>query len=69
LTNPGARTSVVGNPTSLQLVGVDPDGAPVTYFASGVPAGLSLMANTGYILRRPGAVGNYSVTASVLTVS
>jgi hypothetical protein len=65
LTNPGARTSVVGNPTSLQLVGVDPDGAPVTYFASGVPAGLSLMANTGYISGVPAAVGNYSVTASV----
>ena len=65
LTNPGSRTSVVGNATSLQLVGVDPDGAPVTYFASGLPAGLSLMANTGYISGAPAAVGNYSVTASV----
>ena len=65
LTNPGARTSVVGNPTSLQFVGIDPDGAPVTYFASGVPAGLSLMANNGYISGVPAAVGNYSVTASV----
>ena len=65
LTNPGARTSVVGNTTSLQLVGIDPDGAPVTYFASGLPAGLSLMAGNGYISGVPAAVGNYSVTASV----
>ena len=65
LTNPGARTSVVGSTTSLQLVGVDPDGDPVTYFASGLPAGLSLMANNGYISGAPAAVGNYSVTASV----
>ena len=65
LTNPGSRTSVVGNAASLQLVGVDPDGAPVTYFASGLPAGLSLMANNGYISGLPAAVGNYSVTASV----
>jgi hypothetical protein len=65
LTNPGARSSVVGNPTSLQLVGVDPDGVPVTYFASGLPAGLSLMAGNGYISGVPATVGNYSVTASV----
>ena len=65
LTNPGARTSVVGNPTSLQLAGIDPDGAPVTYFASGLPAGLSLMVSNGYISGVPAAVGVYSVTASV----
>ena len=65
LTNPGARTSVVGTSTSLQLVGVDPDGDPVTYFASGLPAGLSLMAGNGYITGVPAAAGNYSVTASV----
>ena len=65
LTNPGARTSVVGNPTSLQLAGIDPDGASVTYFASGLPAGLSLMVSNGYISGVPAAVGVYSVTASV----
>jgi hypothetical protein len=65
LTNPGARTSVVGNPTSLQLVGSDPDGAPVTYFASGLPAGLGLMVSNGYISGVPTAAGVYSVTASV----
>ena len=65
LTNPGDQTSVVGNSTSLQLVGSDPDGAPVTYFASGLPAGLSLMANNGYISGVPAVVGDYSVTASV----
>jgi hypothetical protein len=65
LTNPGTRTSVVGSPTSLQLVGIDPEGAPVTYFASGLPAGLSLMVSNGYISGVPAAVGDYSVTASV----
>jgi Putative Ig domain len=65
LTNPGAQTSVVGNPTSLQLAGIDPDGASVTYFASGLPAGLSVMVSNGYISGVPAAVGVYSVTASV----
>jgi Putative Ig domain/Fibronectin type III domain len=65
LTNPGDRTSVAGSLTSLQLAGSDPDGAPVTYFASGLPAGLSLMMNNGYISGVPAAVGVYSVTASV----
>src|SRR5262245_5934792 len=39
LANPGARTSTVGQSTSLQLVGSDPDGSAVSYSATGVPPG------------------------------
>ena len=65
LTNPGNQSSVVGVPTSLQLAGSDPDGAAVSYSASGLPTGLSLMAASGYISGTPATVGSYTVTASV----
>ena len=65
LTNPGARSSTRGQSTSLQLQGSDPDGQPVSYTATGLPAGLSLMSSTGYISGTPTTAGNYTVTATV----
>ena len=66
LTNPGTQSSTVGQPTSLQLSASDPDGQPLTYFAAGLPPGLSLMVNTGYISGSGETAGSYdvSVTAS-----
>src|SRR6185503_4897000 len=49
LVNPGTRTSTVGQPTSLQLQGPDPASQPLTYSATGLPPGLSVMSSTGYI--------------------
>jgi hypothetical protein len=65
LVNPGSRSSAVGQPTSLQLQGSDPDGLPVSYGAMGLPPGMSLMVGTGYISGTPTTVGNYTVTATV----
>ena len=65
LVNPGSRSSVVGQGTSLQLQGADPDGLPVSYGAAGLPPGLSLMVGTGYISGTPTTAGNYTVTATV----
>jgi hypothetical protein len=62
LQNPGSRTSTVGQPTSLQLVGSDPQSQPLTYSASGLPPGLSVMASTGFISGTGTTAGTYNVT-------
>jgi hypothetical protein len=73
LTDPGAQSATVGQADSLQLVGSDPKGDVLTYSATGLPPGLTVMASTGYISGTPATTGNYSVTASasdgVLTAS
>jgi len=70
---PATQSSKVGQPASLQLVGSDPKGDVLTYSATGLPPGLTLMASTGYISGTPTTVGNYSVRVNasdgVLTVS
>ena len=72
LVNPGNRTSTVGQAVTLQLVGSIPI-QPLTYSATGLPPGLSLMSSTGYISGAGTTAGSYSVTArasdGVLTAS
>jgi hypothetical protein len=65
LTNPGNQSSAVGQSVSLQLQGSDPEGQPVSYTATGLPAGLSLMSSTGYIAGAGTTAGTFSVTAKV----
>ena len=73
LVNPGNRTSTVGQAVTLQLVASDPASQPLTYSATGLPPGLSLMPSTGYISGAGTTAGSYSVTArasdNVLTAS
>jgi Putative Ig domain len=73
LANPGNRTSTVGQAVTLQLVGSDPASQPLTYSATGLPPGLTLMGSTGYISGAGTTAGTYSVTAQafdgVLTAS
>jgi hypothetical protein len=61
--NPGNRTSVVGQATSLQLVGSDPASQPLSYSATGLPPGLSVQASTGFISGTGTTAGSYTVTA------
>ena len=43
----------------------DPERRPVTYSATGLPSGLTLMASTGYISGTPDQAGSYAVTVTV----
>jgi hypothetical protein len=63
LVNPGTRTSTVGQPTALQLQGADSGSQPLTYSATGLPPGLSVMSSTGYVSGTGTTAGTYSVTA------
>ena len=65
LLNPGNRSSTVGSPVSLQLVGSDPAGQPVTYGVTALPPGLALTSTTGLINGTPTTAGSYLVTAVV----
>lgn len=64
VTNPGNRTSTVGAATSLQIQASDPQSDPLTYSASGLPAGLSINSGTGLISGTPTATGTSSVTVT-----
>ncbi|KOV85060.1 S8 family serine peptidase [Nocardia sp. NRRL S-836] len=61
--NPGAQTSTVGTPVSLQLsaTGGTP---PYSWTVSGLPAGLTA-SSSGAISGTPTTAGTYSVTATV----
>jgi hypothetical protein len=63
VTNPGARSSTVGQPASLQIQATDPQGDALTYSATGLPAGLSINA-TGLISGTPSATGSSTVTVT-----
>ena len=65
LTNPGNRSATVGQATSLQLTGSDPEGQPLTYIATGLPPGLFIGSATGFISGTPSTAGTYTVSASV----
>lgn len=60
-----AQTAVVGQAYSLALTGADVDGDPLTYSASGLPAGLSLGAGSGLISGKPTTAGTFTVSATV----
>ena len=65
LTDPGAQTATSGTAVALQLSGKDPEGAAVTYGASGLPPGLALGTSTGRISGTVSSAGRYVVTATV----
>ena len=49
LDNPGDQLGEAGNTVVLDISATDPAGRPLTYSASGMPAGLSIDATTGVI--------------------
>jgi hypothetical protein len=65
VTKPANQTSIVGKTVSLQIVASDPDGDPLTYAASNLPAGLAINGSTGLISGKPTASGTRTVTVTV----
>jgi YVTN family beta-propeller protein len=68
VTNPGSQTSPRGQSATLRITASDPQGRPLTYGATGLPAGLSINASSGSI---SGTVlsSAASSNSSVVTVS
>ena len=58
---PGNQTTIAGTAVSLQLTGTDSGGAPLTFSATALPAGLSISAG-GLITGTPTSPGTTSVT-------
>jgi subtilase family serine protease len=63
VTSPGAQTSTVGHPVSLQVTGADSGGAALSYSATGLPAGLSI-SPTGLISGTPTTAEPTTVTVA-----
>jgi Pro-kumamolisin, activation domain/Putative Ig domain/Subtilase family len=59
--NPGAQTGTVGVPLKLQIAGSDSGGLPLSFSASGLPAGLSMSAS--------GLISGTPTTAQATTVT
>jgi hypothetical protein len=64
LDNPGDQSSATGVVVALTLTGSDPEGAALTFSATGLPPGLSL-ASTGAVTGTPTQSGAFPITASV----
>lgn len=67
VTNPGAQVSTVNVAVALQIAAADSAGNPLTYAATGLPAGLSINASTGVISgtpTTPRAAATVTVTAT-----
>jgi hypothetical protein len=64
VTNPGSQTSTVGTAVSLHIAATDPQGDPLTYSATGLPAGLSINGSTGVVSGTPTTASTASVTVT-----
>jgi hypothetical protein len=64
VTNPGNRTGTVGLAVSLQIIGTDANGDPLTYSATNLPTGLSINSATGLITGTPTTAQTRTVTVT-----
>ncbi len=65
LQDPGSQAGQVGVAVTLQLVGADPESSPVIYSATGLPAGITINPNTGFLSGTPTTVGTFNVQATI----
>jgi uncharacterized repeat protein (TIGR01451 family) len=66
VTNPGPQFGTEGSSVSLQVLASNPGGGTLTYGATGLPAGLSINANTGLI---SGTIGTGAAADSPVGVT
>ncbi|GAA2381393.1 hypothetical protein Cme02nite_51920 [Catellatospora methionotrophica] len=64
VTNPGNKSSVISQSTSLQMQ-ASGGTSPYTWSASGLPAGLSISSSSGLISGTPSTAGTSNVTVTV----
>ena len=65
VTNPGDQTHTVGDSINLVITASDSDGDPLTYTATGLPAGLTIHGVNGIITGTVDTEGQYNVTIIV----
>nr|MDQ3578791.1 S8 family serine peptidase [Actinomycetota bacterium] len=65
VTNPGGQSTKVNTAVNLQVRASDANGDPLTYVASGLPAGLSIGSANGLVSGTPTTVGTSSVSIVV----
>lgn len=68
VTNPGTLTGFRGWPVSWQIKVTSSDSSPVTFRATGLPAGLTI-SSSGQINGTPGASGAFTVTVTATNSS
>lgn len=59
------QTGVVGGRAELQLIASDPEGKELTFFATGLPPGLSIDPQRGFVLGEYAQPGSYGVRIRV----
>ncbi|MEM7128963.1 MAG: putative Ig domain-containing protein [Chloroflexota bacterium] len=65
ITDPGDQTSTTFDTINLSITATDPDSDPLTFSATGLPAGLNMDTNTGLISGIANPAGTFNVTISV----
>jgi len=65
VSNPGNQVGDVGTEATLSIAASDPNGDTLSYSATGLPAGLGIVATTGVISGVPTAAGTGGVAVTV----
>ncbi|MEM7028864.1 MAG: putative Ig domain-containing protein [Chloroflexota bacterium] len=65
ISNPGSQAHLIGDAVSLNIQALDPDNDPLTFSATGLPDGLSIDPNSGFIGGTPTVAGSFNTALTV----